>query len=96
MLFGDFPRLQDAKRWARDNERACQDIIEVEYFDNKLDGWRATEWVEGLPARNLLIHEKRQTKGNLAGKNVVFDTVFKTIQKQDLHEIWIHQLKILC
>ncbi len=95
-MFEEFPRLEDAKSWAKANHRKFQEIIEIDYFDSKNDGWRATEWVEGLPAIDLLIHEKLQTKGNLAGKNVVFDTVFKTIQKQDLQEIWIHQLKILC
>lgn len=95
-MFEEFPRLEDAKSWAKANHRKLQSMIEVDYYDSIKNGWRATQWIEGLPVKLLLIHEKEITKSNLAGKNVVFDTVFKTIQKQDLQEIWIHQLKILC
>lgn len=95
-MFEEFPRLEDAKSWAKANHRKLQSMIEVDYYDSIKKGWRATQWIEGLPVKLLLIHEKEITKSNLAGKNVVFDTVFKIIQKQDLQEIWIHQLKILC
>ncbi|OXC33605.1 hypothetical protein [Lactobacillus crispatus] len=95
-MFNEFPRLKDAVCWAKANQRKLQSIVEVEYYDSKKHAWRATLWVEGLPAQSMLIHEEKQSKCGLTGKNVVFDTVFKTIQKQDLQEIWIHQLKILC
>ncbi|MDM8282521.1 hypothetical protein [Lactobacillus gallinarum] len=95
-MFEEFPSLEEAKKWAKTTNRKLQSIIEVDYFDSNKNAWLATEWVEGIPSKSLLIHEKKPTNSNLAGKNVVFDTVFKTIQKQDLHEIWIHQLKILC
>ena len=95
-MFEEFPRLEDAKSWAKANHRKLQSMIEVDYYDSIKKGWRATQWIEGLPVKLLLIHEKEITKSILAGKNVVFDTVFKTIQKKDLQEIWIHQLKILC
>lgn len=95
-MFNEFPRLKDAVCWAKANQRKLQSIVEVEYYDSKKHAWHATKWVEGLPAMDLLIHEEEITKSSLAGKNVGFDTVFKTVQKHDLQEIWINQLKILC
>ena len=95
-MFEEFPTLKDAKRWAKANHRRLQVIVEADYYDDKQKAWRTSVWIEGIPSKTLLIHEKKPTKKNLAGKEVVFDTVFKTIQKQDLQEIWIHQLKILC
>lgn len=95
MLFGDFPRLQDAKRWAKATNRNLQSVIEVDYYDSKKHAWRATEWLEGLPAKSLLIHEKKRSKVNLISKSVVFDTVFKTISKQHLTEIWVNRLVVI-
>jgi len=95
-MFEEFPRIQDAKKWAKANKRKLQSIVEIDYYDSTKNAWRATRWIEGLPAQSLLIHEKQCNKANLAGKNVVFDTVFKTIKKQNLQEIWIYQLKIIC
>lgn len=94
-MFVEFPKLENAKRWAKANHRKFQSIIEIDYFDNKANVWHATQWIEGLPAQELLIHEKQQTKSNLNGKTVVFDTVFKTKYKQNLQEIWVNCLKIL-
>ena len=91
-MFQEFPSLEDAKRWAKFNHRKLESIIEIDYFDNQNNVFHATNWVEGLPDQSLLIHARQQTKCNLTGKSVVFDTVFKTIQKQDLQEIWVNHL----
>lgn len=91
-MFNEFPRLKDAVCWAKANQRKLQSIVEVEYYDSKKHAWHATKWVEGLPAMDLLIHVRQQTKCNLTGKSVVFDTVFKTISKQQLKEIWVNRL----
>lgn len=91
-MFVEFPKLENAKRWAKANHRKLQSLIEVNFYDDKTRTWHATKWVEGLPAMDLLIHVRQQTKCNLTGKSVVFDTVFKTIQKQDLQEIWVNHL----
>ena len=56
MIF-EFPRLSDAKSWAKDSKRKLQSFVEVDYFDSQEAGWRATLWTEGLPERTLLIHE---------------------------------------
>ena len=95
-MFEEFPSLQDAKRWAKAHQRKLQSIVEVDYYDSTKNAWRATRWIEGLPAQSLLIHEKQCNKANLAGKNVVFDIVFQTIKKQHFQEIWVNCLKILC
>ncbi|WP_270749197.1 hypothetical protein [Lactobacillus amylovorus] len=95
-MFNEFPRLKDAVCWAKANHRELQSLIEVNFYDDKTRTWHATKWVEGLPAMDLLIHEEEITKSSLAGKNVAFDTVFKSFQHDNLQEIWIHQLKIIC
>ena len=95
-MFEEFPRAIDARRWAKANHRKLQVIVEVDYYDDNKKAWRATEWLEGLPTQSLLIHEKYQSKANLIGKSVVCDVVFKTVQKQNLQEIWVNCLKILC
>lgn len=95
-MFEEFPSLESAKKWAKANHRKLQSLIEVDFYDDKAQVWHATKWVEGLPAETLLIHEKQHVKADLFGKNVVFDTVFKTVRKRNLQEIWVHQLKILC
>ena len=95
MIF-EFPRLSDAKSWAKDSKRKLQSFVEVDYFDSQEAGWRATLWTEGLPERTLLIHEKKPTKFSLAGKNVFWDKVFKSVQRtQNLQEVWVSCLKIL-
>lgn len=91
-MFEDFPRLEDAKKWAKGSKRKLQSFVEVDYFDSQEDGWRATLWLEGLPAQDLLIHVRQQTKCNLTGKSVVLDAVSKTVQKQHLKEIWVNRL----
>lgn len=95
-MFEEFPRLEDAKSWAKANHRKLQSMIEVDYYDSIKKGWRATCWIEGLPVKSLLIHEKQQTKISLAGKNVALDKVFKSIQHEKFQEIWISCLKIIC
>lgn len=94
-MFEEFPSLESAKKWAKANQRKLQSIVEVEYYDSKKHAWRATEWLEGLPAKSLLIHEKKRSKVNLISKSVVFDTVFKTISKQHLTEIWVNRLVVI-
>lgn len=95
-MFEEFPRIQDAKKWAKANKRKLQSIVEVDYYDSTKNAWRATRWIEGLPAQSLLIHEKQCNKANLAGKNVTFSNVFKSVQHDDYQEIWISCLKIIC
>lgn len=95
-MFEEFLSLESAKKWAKANNRKLQSIVEVDYYDSTKNAWRATRWIEGLPAQSLLIHEKQCNKANLAGKNVVFDTVFKSIQHENFQEIWVNCLKILC
>ena len=84
--------MKDAVCWVKANHRELQSIIEVDCYDSKKHAWRATLWVEGLPAQSMLIHEEKQSKCGLTGKSVVFDTVFKTISKQQLKEIWVNRL----
>ena len=95
-MFEDFPRLEDAKKWAKGSKRKLQSFVEVDYFDSQEDGWRATLWTEGLPEKSLLIHEKQLNKSNLTGKKVTFGNVFKSIQHDNYQEIWISCLKIIC
>ena len=95
-MFEEFPTLEDAKKWAKDSKRKLQSLIEVDFYDDKAQFWHATKWVEGLPATSLLIHEKKPTKTNIAGKNVTFSNVFKSVQHDDYQEIWISCLKIIC
>lgn len=90
------PSLQDVRRWAKDSKRELQSMIEIDYFDNQKCGWFATEWVEGLPAKTFLIHEKKQAKNNLARKIVSFDNILKSIKHDpNFQEIWVSRLKIL-
>lgn len=95
-MFNEFPRLKDAVCWAKANHRELQSLIEVNFYDDKTRTWHATKWVEGLPAMDLLIHEEEITKSSLAGKNVTFSNIFKSVQHDDYQEIWISCLKIIC
>ena len=54
-MFEEFPSLQDAKRWAKANQRKLQSIVEVDYYDSTKNAWRATRWIEGLPEKSFLI-----------------------------------------
>lgn len=94
-MFNEFPRLKDAVCWAKANHRELQSLIEVNFYDDKTRTWHATKWVEGLPAMDLLIHVRQQTKCNLTGKSVVLDVVSKTVQKQHLKEIWVNRLTVI-
>lgn len=95
-MFEEFPRIQDTKKWAKDSKRKLQSLIEVDFYNDKSQAWHATQWIEGLPEKTLLIHEKKSTKASLAGKNVAWDKVFKSIQHENFQEIWVNCLKIIC
>lgn len=95
-MFEEFPRIQDAKKWAKANKRKLQSIVEIDYYDSTKNAWRATRWIEGLPEKSFLIHEKQLNKSNLTGKKVTFGNVFKSIQHENFQEIWVNCLKILC
>lgn len=91
----DFPRLSDAEKmkiWALNNRP--QMIIEIDGYDAKRDGWIATEWIVGLPAVEMLIHEKAHTPDDgLVGKIVTFDQMTKVIRHSKPKkwlEIWVN------
>ena len=98
MLYDDkFPRLKDVnelKKMACDGK--LQSVIEVDSFDTKRDGWNATEWIMGLPAMDVLIHEEtpKLPFQSLVGKTVTFDDVTKYVKhtskgQKSCLEIWI-------
>lgn len=95
-MFEEFLRLSDAKRWAKATNRNPQSMIEVDYYDSIKKGWRATLWTEGLPEKDLLIHERQPNRRILSGKNVTFSDAFKSVQHENFQEIWVNCLKILC
>lgn len=102
MLYDDrFPRLQDVEKLKK---LACdgklQSVIEVDYFDAKRDGWNATQWIMGLPAMDMLIHEEKPQVQDLAGKIVTFDDVNKCVKhvnrsQKSWLEIWIPSFRII-
>ena len=92
---GDFPRLSDAQKL---KDLACDGklpmVIEVDSYDPQNAGWHATEWVMGLPAMPMLIHEKANTPSDrLISKMVSFDQINKIVKhtgKPKWLEIWIN------
>lgn len=104
MLYDDkFPRLKDVnelKKMACDGK--LQSVIEVDSFDTKRDGWNATQWIMGLPAMDMLIHEEKPKLPfqSLVGKTVTFDDVNKCVKHVDSSqkswlEIWIPSFRII-
>ena len=91
----DFPRLSEAEKmkiWAFNQKP--QMFFEIDRYDPENDGWRATEWLSGLPVLDVLIHEKSHTAdADWIGKMITFDQMTKAVKHykpKKWLEIWVN------